>query len=59
MYTQCDIADPCFEGVECTEYDNGFACGACPSGYRGNRVRGYDLADAEIMQQVGALMFIN
>lgn len=28
------------------EYDDGYECAACPSGFLGNGLRGYDLVDA-------------
>ena len=32
------------------EYDDGYECRACPSGFLGNGLRGYDLADANNKQ---------
>jgi hypothetical protein len=34
------------------DYDDGYSCGECPSGFTGDTVRGYDLHDAESLQQV-------
>uniref|UniRef100_H3A0V4 Cartilage oligomeric matrix protein n=1 Tax=Latimeria chalumnae TaxID=7897 RepID=H3A0V4_LATCH len=30
------IPNPCFPGVPCTEMEDGFKCGPCPSGFTGN-----------------------
>jgi len=43
---QCEEAHPCYDGVQCVEYDDGYECAACPSGFLGNGLRGYDLVDA-------------
>lgn len=50
--SQCVRATPCFPGVECVDYDDGYKCLECPSGYTGETVRGYDLNDANTIQQV-------
>ena len=49
---QCDVGSPCFPGVVCVDYDDGYSCGECPDGYTGSTVRGYDLHDATELQQV-------
>ena len=43
---QCEEAHPCYDGVQCVEYDDGYECAACPSGFLGNGLRGYDLVEA-------------
>lgn len=53
--SQCVRATPCFPGVECVDYDDGYKCLECPSGYTGETVRGYDLNDANTIQQVHTL----
>ncbi len=35
LLSACD-ADPCFAGVECTDTEEGFSCGHCPSGLEGD-----------------------
>jgi len=52
QFLQCEEADPCYPGVECTELDDGYLCGACPVGYRGSPLRGYDLMEANSLVQV-------
>ncbi|XP_077965864.1 cartilage oligomeric matrix protein-like [Styela clava] len=32
----CDLSNPCFTGVECTDVDGGVKCGRCPEGYMGD-----------------------
>ena len=34
------------------DYDDGYMCAECPSGFTGGTVRGYDLQDAENLRQV-------
>ena len=51
MHTQkCVEADPCFDGVQCVERDDGYECGGCPPGFRGNSKRGFNLTDAQTKQ---------
>ncbi|XP_039272110.2 cartilage oligomeric matrix protein-like [Styela clava] len=32
----CDLSNPCFTGVECTNVERGVKCGPCPEGYMGD-----------------------
>lgn len=34
------------------DYDDGYLCQDCPLGYTGQTLRGYDLLDANTLQQV-------
>ena len=47
---KCVEADPCFDGVQCVERDDGYECGGCPPGFRGNSKRGFNLTDAQTKQ---------
>ena len=65
MYTcllQCLLAEPCFEGVNCTDKLYGYSCGDCLPGYSGSRVEGVDLEQAAEHPQVmmrGLICLIN
>lgn len=52
MNMQCEEASPCFAGAECTDLPKGYECGACPSGYNGSTLRGFDIIDARTIMQV-------
>ena len=54
---ECVEAEPCFDGVQCVEHDNGYECGGCPPGFRGNSKRGYNLTDAHT-KQVGIIVLV-
>lgn len=49
---ECEEAQPCFPGATCEDLYEGYQCGACPDGYTGAGMRGYDIQDTQIMQQV-------
>ena len=49
---ECEEASPCFPGALCQDLLEGYECGSCPPGYRGSRLRGYDLTDAHTIKQV-------
>ena len=49
---ECEEASPCFPGAECVDLLEGYQCGDCPAGYLGETLRGYELHDSIVLQQV-------
>ena len=49
---ECEEVSPCFPGATCTDLNEGYLCGDCPPGYRGEQLRGYDIHHARSKFQV-------
>lgn len=49
---ECLETSPCFPGASCENLLEGYQCGACPNGYTGEGIRGYDIHDTFVLQQV-------
>ena len=49
---ECEEVTPCFPGATCEDLYEGYQCGECPAGYIGTGLRGYDIHDTSILQQV-------
>lgn len=49
---ECELANPCAEGVACKDVRVGWRCGPCPQGYSGTKIRGQDLLSAQNSKQI-------
>lgn len=49
---ECKEASPCFPGALCVDLLQGYQCQECPAGYTGQGIRGHDINDTQVLQQV-------
>lgn len=49
---ECELAQPCSLGVQCTNLRPGFRCDPCPPGYTGTMIEGVGLEIAMSRKQI-------
>ena len=49
---ECELANPCYPGVQCYNICPGYTCEACPPGYIGSSIEGIGVEDARIRKQI-------